>query len=149
MKHVIVTALLVLTSLYGTCQCNYSMNETDEFTGKVKKALPQKSIGSLVTASLARVDTTHLLTIRADIGCTNTRSTFLIKFADGSILTFKHLGKIDCGDQAKFMSLIPTSEIERLKTQKIVKVRIQGTEGYLDFELKDPNYFKSALDCIK
>jgi hypothetical protein len=71
-----------------------------------------------------------------------------MKLENNDILTFYHIGGIDCG---KFSLLVrfSQSDIDRLNKSIIKTVRLNGTDYYHDIALiKWRTFFNDKLKCI-
>jgi len=141
--------------------CNYYKNEVDEFNGQTKiftdvynlmnKSL---SIGEF-SVELRKVDNSRYIWFHSsqDLGCAssyeNNKSYVKIKLENDDILTFYHIGDVDCGDFSLFARL-SQSDIARLKKSPIKTVRLSGTDYYHDIDSIEWNtFFADKLECIK
>jgi hypothetical protein len=106
--------------------------------------------------------------VNRDLGCLSSReSTMLLLFEDGEKLELTYVGDADCGDSTSgsfvFISkeeyetenfeyedlyLSQESYIEELISKPISKIRVYGTESYMDVEVAEKNKFLIA-DHIK
>lgn len=145
----ITLLLLNAWSLASFAQCNYQINKVDEFTGKMERWLAPETVCKGIKIGLAKVDSVYLLGAYADLGCVTSESNLYIKFEDGTVLKLGHQFKADCDSyQVAFYSNI-TDDLDELKSKRIAKVRITGTQHTLEGEFKKPDMITTQLkECL-
>lgn len=149
MKLVSVTLLLTVCTLTLQAQCKYLINKKDEFTGAMERQLDLTSMGRGVYASVGRTDSSYYITFAGDVGCmVMGKSKLYIKFTDERVLEITNKNKTNCGEHAIFLAYV-TDDIEVLLSKSVLKARLSGTENNIDFDFKDPDYFKKSLACVK
>lgn len=141
--------------------CNYAKNEVDEFDGFTKvftdvynlmnKSL---SIGEF-SVELRKIDDSRYIWFHSsqDLGCAssyeNNKSYVKIKLENDDILTFYHIGDVDCRDFS-LVARLSQSDISRLKQSSIKTLRLSGTDYQHDIDsIKWSTFFFDKLDCIK
>jgi hypothetical protein len=130
-------------------QCNYIVDRVDEFTNVKETWLKLETVGRGMKAHLAKVDSNIILVVYAKVGCVTKESKIYLKLDDGQILEYLHFGDIDCKqDLVPAGALIPPHDIETLKNRKVLKMRLSGSEGYYDTDLKNPDFVKVSLGCL-
>lgn len=139
--------------------CRYDTNEKDEFTGLTRKNTifykVQGYYSRELEIRLKRYGNSKFVVIRSqrDLGCTssysNSRSNVKFKLENGNIVTFYHVGDVDCGDFELLGRLTP-NDIAKLKNSPIKTVRLTGTDFYHDVKnLFFKDFFIKKIDCIK
>lgn len=146
MKSSVILVLCLLAS-HAFCQCKFLTNKQDEFTGEMNKTLQPVTIARNVYCALARVDSTYIMSIQAPVECVSHDSKVFVKFDDGSVVEYKHLGDVDCSTMPQFISSI-NYDLNTFRTKKVVKIRIIGNRLH-DFDLRDPEYFQKSLRCLQ
>jgi len=134
MKKVSVLLLMGLALTLSMNAQQLRVDETDEFTGSVKKFteyynLAKTSVGQL-RGSVLRVDEYTFLRIysSADIGCSGAVGNYMtLLFSDGSNIKLEDLADIDCGDGAESMY-----DLSKLDLSKLTKIRLRQSEYYTD-----------------
>lgn len=140
-------------------ECSYDTNERDEFTGIVRKNTILYNIdeyeNSNLEIQLRKYGNSKYVEIKStlDLGCTSPyssgKSNVKLKLKNGDIITFYHIGDIDCGS-FNLLGKLTLNDIIRLKKSSIKTVRLSGTKFYHDFKnLFFENFFIKKLDCIK
>ena len=132
-----VTAILCLFATMATAQ-TLSLNETDPFTGEVKKRTKYEKIGAangeyLYTAAI-RVDNDYAIEFWSthDQGCGGAVGNYtILLYPDGTTLELREdIAKIDCQDRASSFFLINPDEVKGVS-----KIRFRQSEGYVDYEV--------------
>ena len=142
-------------------ECSYEVNEIDEFTGLRRKKtisyhlnLYGGNFGELIYIKLSKYGNSKYLIIdSSSVGCISPYSPDIsnvkFKLENGDIVTFYHIGEIDCGS-SYLISKLNLSNINRLKKSPIKTIRLTGTDSYNDFkEIVFKDFFIKKLDCIK
>ena len=163
------------TTSFDKSICMFEKNEVDEFTGNKKITLKEEAIGkggikgkSVLFAGYSRVGDFYYLQFRiySDLGCVvESTSKVTLKFENGEVLDLLHIGKTDCGDYSRFLTvLIPPdsmgddvwenaqrSIIEQFKTLKVEKVRLQGSKYYSDYGIdgNGKNFLSKMIYCLE
>ncbi|MGZ0016890.1 hypothetical protein [Yeosuana sp. AK3] len=91
--------------------------------------------------------------LRENLGCSspfNTSKSYVkVKLLNEDILTFFHIGDIDCSDEFTLIATISKEQISRLRKSSISSIRLSGTEYYKDIENIDyKEFFVDKLKCI-
>ena len=73
----------------------------------------------------------------------------MIKLEDGTIITLKNFGDIDCGDNPPMLFDIDEVDKDALYESPISKIRLYGSDNYTDLEPTNINYFKEKLPCVE
>ncbi|MCH7784398.1 MAG: hypothetical protein IIB06_03130 [Bacteroidetes bacterium] len=141
--------------------CNYIVNEKDEFTKLIRKNTLKYKVDkyennkSDLRIQLIRYGNSKYVRIRSnrDLGCTSPYSTdksyVKFKLENGDIVTFFHRDDIDCGN-FNLLGKLTQNDIVRLKKSPIKTVRLNGTDYYHDVEnLFFKDFFIKKLDCLK
>ena len=133
MKNVI-TVIIALMALQVNSQELWK-NETDDFTGEVKKVTKvytvAKGVGDL-SISVGRIDQTYFMYVNStqDLGCGGAiNNSITLKFTDGTTIKLDDLAKIDCGDDPTSLFLLDQIN---LADKQIEKLRFQMSEYYDD-----------------
>ena len=135
MKKVILTLIAVFALTVTNAQM-LVINETDEFTGAVKKITKSYTIAkgvSKLKIAVGQVDAllAFYLTPSLDLGCGGSRSNYVIfKFTDGTTVKYSEdVADIDCGDNATSIYVADKTDIEG---KTIEKIRFSQSESYDD-----------------
>lgn len=144
--------------------CHFEENGIDEFTNVKRVSTISFNIdnpkkidfgGGELYFQLIKLGSNKYLRIHSsyDLGCTssydNNKSYVKIKLENNTILTFYHIGDIDCGKFELFANL-SNSDIEILKKSQIKTVRLSGTEYIQDIKkIEWSSFFIDKLSCIK
>ena len=110
-------------------------NETDDFTGEVKRITESYTVAEGVgklSISVGRFDQTYFMYVNStyDLGCSGARNNSIIfKFTDGTTLKLEDKAKIDCGDDPTSLFLL---DLASLEGKQIEKIRFQRSEYYDD-----------------
>jgi hypothetical protein len=152
--------------------CNISLNKVDDFTGeKIAKtgevSIGKTKMGMHIRSSVAFVDDRYFFYITAylDLGCIGSDDKVMVKFEDDEVLTFHHIGKIECGttsfscifvdgdldqyDNNNFVKDVEERNLEKFKTTPISKIRLDGSDSYHDFDVTDKYFMMNALSCLE
>ena len=105
------------------------------------------------------------ITTSKDLGCASRyKSKVMIKFSNGDVKEFIHIGKTDCRNTSisfllapKEVLKLPKEEyfiyqeevLQYISSNQIEQIRIIGTEKTQDFKLKKPEVFIKSLRCIQ
>lgn len=151
MKKIVLTIGLAAISAMGFGQ-DLRKNETDEFTGDVKKITEfypvAEGVGTLKLSAF------HIGTLTgfycystADLGCCGTNSNYIIfKFSDNTTLKLDNdRADIDCSSGAISIYVLDPSQIEN---KTITKIRIQMSEYYDDLEVKGEYTIQQLFEAI-
>lgn len=110
-------------------------NETDDFTGEVKKITESYAVAegvSKLSIQVGRVNESYFFfaTPSIDLGCSGAVGNYIIiKFTDGSTLKLEDKAKIDCDDDSSSLFVFTPSDFEG---KSIEKFRLQHSEYYDD-----------------
>ena len=142
-------------------KCHYSENGFDEFDKVNKKITERYNLNEIdffkgeIRIQLEKTGNTKYIWFFTyfDLGCassySNDQSYIKVKLENGDILTFYHIGDIDCGDFT-LVSRLTENEIIRLKKSPIKSFRLSGTKYSNDIVgIKWTTFFQDKLDCIK
>lgn len=155
MKNLILTLAIFTGFTIQAQECKYWKNETDDFTGKVKKFTKSvriaKGSGGDLRVELRRVNETKYLFVvySGDLGCITSDTELLIKLVNGEVVTLVNFADIDCSSGAPSAFLLSDEDIAILEASEIEKVRITGSEYYADLIATLPVYFMGCLQCIE
>ena len=112
------------------------------------------SIGEF-SVELRKIDNSRYIRFHSNenLGCASPyeskKSYVKVKLENNDILTFYHIGDINCGDFSLFATF-SQSDLSRLKKSPIKTVRISGTDYYHDIDsLEWDKFFMDKLECIK
>jgi len=151
--------------------CNIEMSRVDDFTGEKIARTGEVSIGKTkmgmhIRSAVAFVDDQYFFYITSylDLGCIGSDDKILVKFEDDEVLTFYHIGDVDCGsvsfscifadgdldqyDDKNFLKDVEARNLEKFKSTPISKIRLDG-ESYLDFDVSDKYFMMNALSCLQ
>lgn len=136
------TLLLILLPIISYSQCEYRVNEVDEFTGNVKKIIKSEKIAPRLTSYLARIGDLTAIYFWAldDLGCVSSRSYVILKYTDGTTEEIKHVTGIDCGSPTF------TGVIETGKAVEKIRLHFDTTQDYV---VKDQDFIINGLECVK
>ncbi len=155
MKTTILLIGLLCLLTKGYSQCDYYINEVDEFTGQTEKATKYEVIGKDKTrrklkARVASVgeEVILFLSYYGDLGCVASKSTAILKLESGEMIELKHVGKIDCDDVGLFTLRLEPDEVETLKSNHVTKARLTGTKYLTDVDWYFQTYFRDRLPCV-
>jgi hypothetical protein len=73
----------------------------------------------------------------------------MIKLEDGTIITLKNFGDIDCSDIPMMLFDLNTSNKDKLYESPIEKIRLYGSDSYTDIEPTQKNFFIDNLICVE
>jgi hypothetical protein len=73
----------------------------------------------------------------------------MIKLEDGTIITLKNFGDIDCSDIPMMLFDLDSVDKESLYESPIAKIRLYGSESYTDIEPTQKNFFIDNLICVE
>ena len=131
-KLVLVVGLIGMT--LGMNAQSLRVNETDEFTGDVKKFtkyynIAKTNLGTL-SASVLRINNSTFLKVSSstDLGCAGARDNYIIfLFSDGTKITLDDLADVSCKDSSSSMFNIGDIDFSLL-----TKIRFQQSKYYTD-----------------
>lgn len=143
--------LVFLIMKVSQAQCNYSVNETDEFTGAKNISTKIESVAKkyMFNASFNSVDSLTFLVINpiyGNFGCVTKDSKIMVKFEDDTIIEIPHFGNINC--QYGIITAILNPFFDELTTKRVSKIRYTADKGSADFELKDAELFIKRIPCV-
>ena len=141
--------------------CVYKINEKDDFTGTYKLVTENYKFTKGMISSIPflyfklgrfieKSDTLRVLYVNssgANMYCFNQDSKIMFKCGE-KIIELKFVGEVDCGESIQSYATINDEEFFLLQNNRIDKVRIYYSEGYIDFEKIDSEYFLNYLHCI-
>jgi hypothetical protein len=149
MTRIILLSALCLICVHGFTQCNYKMNQIDEFTGKKEQWLTAETVCKGIKIILAKIDSVYLLGAYGDLGCVTSDSNLYLKFEDGTVLKLAHEFKADCNSYQVVLFCNISDDIDDLKTKRIAKVRLTGTDRTFEGDFKNPEYIMTRLrECL-
>lgn len=151
--------------------CNIDMQKVDDFTGEKIARTKELNIGKTkmnmpIRCAVARVNDQYIFYISAylDLGCISSDDKVMVKFEDEEILTLYHVGDIDCssvnfscvfvdGDLDQYQDKnhlqdVQEANLDRFRTIPISKIRLDGSDGYHDFDVTDKYFMINALSCL-
>jgi hypothetical protein len=132
-------------------ECDYSQNEYDDFKKVTRKTLYPYLVCSDLNVELWKVGENKYADFYVPgVGCSSPYNTYIsLKLSNGQILKLKHCGEINCNEAPLFRINI-TQYISLLKKYKIVKIRVEGTQYYRDYEVsgRSQEYIKVKLHCL-
>lgn len=131
-KALLVLGMVALT--LGMNAQSLRVNETDEFTGSVKKftnfyKLAKTEVGTL-SSSVMRIDNYTFLQVSSsvDLGCSGAVGNKIIfLFSDGTKTELEDIADINCKDSASSLF-----NITNLDFSNLTKVRFKQSEYYTD-----------------
>ncbi|MGG5486502.1 hypothetical protein [Gaetbulibacter sp. PBL-D1] len=138
--------------------CHYTLNEIDEFTNKRVITTEYYTIASKLynnyyfMIKLKRIENSEYIffALDDDLGCTspykNSNSSVKIKLENNDIITFYHVGDINCGE-FELIGKLTNSDKSRLLKSPIKTIRLNGTDYYED--IKDFDYSDFFFDKLK
>jgi hypothetical protein len=135
MKHLLTLIFLLNLAFVGTGQQLW-MNETDEFTGEVKKATESYKVGVGISSlyfMFGRIGETYFFYANSDsdLGCAGALGNYIIlKFSDGSTLKLEDISDVDCKKGAKSTFIFNPSDF---KGKEIEKVRFKQSKFFDDY----------------
>lgn len=142
-------------------ECAYYKNEVDEFTGNKKIFTEPYNLNEIdlsigeISIELRRIENSRFIWFHSyrDLGCTssydNNKSYVKIKLENNDILTFHHIGDVDCSEFS-LLTRLTLSDINRLKKSPIKTIRLSGTDYYHDVKVVKWNtFFADKLKCIE
>ncbi len=157
------TTLIILTILTGLTLQSFGQklqeNKTDEFTKTSVKRTSWESLSSTSSANahfrislVGDLETFDLKLMIDKVFAIDKDKEVMFKLDNGEILTVQNIEfEVTCngcgavglqGSEAEGLQvsyLLSKDQIEKLKAHKIVKVRIDTNDGYIDADIKDKN----------
>lgn len=154
MKQVTLFVIILLTfgNIYSQ---TWEKNETDEFTGKLVRITRHENVALTqfyVRFSIGQNGDFQYLIVKHTGGninngmCKNGDTKMILKFGSGKTLTLAPTDEIDCGGRLIIYYPMSKEQIDILKdANDIEKFRIYYTDGYKDYNMKKPDYFKRTF----
>lgn len=136
------TLLLILLPILSYAQCEYRVNEVDEFTGNVKKITKSVKIAPRLTSYMARIGDLQAIYFWAldDLGCVSSNSYAILLYTDGTKEIIKHVTRIDCASPT-LVGVVDTG-----KAVEKIRLHLDTTQDYV---VKDQDFIINGLECIK
>ena len=150
MKKVALVLGMVALTLGMNAQ-SLRVNETDEFTGDVKKFtkyynIAKTNVGTL-SASVLRINNHIFLKVSssADLGCAGAHDNYItFLFSDGTKVTLDDLADISCKDSSS--SLFRLSDIDFCL---LTKIRFRQSKHYTDGSVYGTFTLQQQIDATK
>lgn len=155
-KRLILTSIFLL-SVISLFSQKWEKNETDEFTGylvqETKFERVHQGFSYTILMKVKHIEykdfhRTFLLIEYAHNNisvCKNKETNTILKFVDGETLTLQPNDEIDCGNCITISYILRNEVLEILESNQVEKFRIYFTDGYIDYNMKKPDYFERTL----
>jgi hypothetical protein len=171
-KLFLLSICLIVISNLNLCGQSLEVDEVDEFTkNRVKKTTYETLHTSMKFSAFCRISNINgseffelKMMIGAKVFSINKDQELMLKLDNEEIITIKNLEyAITCtgcgakgfggstGQGIKTSYFLSKEQHEKLKTNKVVKLRIYTSDGYVEGEVKEKNYLflKNALSLVE
>jgi len=165
-KHIIICILFCVTSLQVFAQ-KLEENKKDDFSNKSIKRTSWETLYKTLSTeshfSFSKVDSSAFINVKMMIGkvfSIDKGDELMLKLDNGDIVKLTCIAyEVTCngcgavgliGSQAEGLNVaywLSKDQLDKLKTHKIVKVRINTTDGYVEQDIKEKNANK-IITCI-
>lgn len=138
------------TSNWDNINCEYEMNQVDEFTGEKITLTKAVKIGESLMAQIHHIKGKTFINVQfiGALGCGNVESFVIIKFTDASTEKFMNLAGEDCGDNP-ILKIEITDKMSILKIRDIEKIRVNYSDAHADITITDQKLIRGILNkCI-
>jgi hypothetical protein len=151
MKILFFSLMLSVLTLSATGQELWK-NETDDFTGKTKKATESYKVGigvSNLYFMFCRVGETYFFYANSDsdLGCSGATGNYIIlKFTDGTTLKLDDIADVDCKGKTKSTFVFKPADLEG---KEIEKIRFKQSKFFDDYTWQSKFFLVDYLNAIK
>ncbi|UKN01001.1 hypothetical protein K6119_14795 [Paracrocinitomix mangrovi] len=135
---------------FSDIECNYEMNEVDEFTGDKTTLTKTFKLSDKLTGQIHHINGKTFLNFfyAGPLGCSDVESYAIIKFTDASTLKFTNLAPKDCGDNP-MLKIELTDKMSILKVRDIEKIRVGYSDSHADVTVSNQKLIRGILNkCL-